>query len=50
MVRWPGRIKAGGVSNEIVSGHDWLQTYLAAAGYPDIKGKLLKGHTIGGTT
>jgi arylsulfatase len=44
MIRWPGKIKAGSVSNEIVSGHDWLQTFLAAAGEPDIKEKLLKGH------
>ena len=42
-VRWPGKIKAGSVSNEIVSGHDWVQTFLAAAGEPDVKGKLLKG-------
>ncbi len=32
MVRWPGRIKAGTVSNEIVQHHDWLPTFLAAAG------------------
>jgi arylsulfatase A-like enzyme len=23
MIRWPGRIKAGEISNEIVSGLDW---------------------------
>jgi arylsulfatase len=50
MVRWPGKIKPGNVSNEIVSGHDWLQTFLAAAGDPDIKEKLLKGHRVGDTT
>jgi arylsulfatase len=50
MIRWPGRIKPGGVSNEVVSGHDWSQTFLAAAGDPDIKAKLLKGHTIGDVT
>ena len=43
MIRWPGKIKAGSVSNEIVSGHDWIQTFLAAVGEPDIKEKLLKG-------
>jgi arylsulfatase len=48
MIRWPGHIKAGSVSNEIVSGHDWLPTFLAAAGEPDIKEKLLKGHEAGG--
>jgi arylsulfatase len=50
MVRWPGRIKDGSVSNEIVSGHDWLPTLLAAAGEPDIKAKLLKGHEAAGKT
>ncbi|MGE3820204.1 MAG: arylsulfatase [Isosphaeraceae bacterium] len=49
-LRWPGKIKAGSVSNEIVSGHDWMQTFLAAAGEPEIKEKLLKGHTIGDQT
>jgi arylsulfatase len=44
MIRWPGKIKAGSVSNEIISGHDWLPTFLAAAGDPDIKEKLLRGH------
>jgi arylsulfatase len=48
MIRWPGKIKAGSVSNEIVSGHDWIQTFLAAAGEPDIKEKLLKGHEAAG--
>jgi arylsulfatase A-like enzyme len=43
MVRWPGKIKAGSVSNELFSGQDWLPTLLAAAGDPDIKGTLLKG-------
>jgi arylsulfatase A-like enzyme len=44
MVRWPGRIKAGSVSNPIVSHMDWLPTFLAAAGEPDIKEKLLTGY------
>ena len=50
MIRWPGKIKAGSVSNEIVSGHDWLPTFLAAAGEPDIKEKLSKGHEAAGKT
>jgi arylsulfatase len=48
IVRWPGRIPAGTVSNEIVSHLDWLPTFLAAAGEPDIKAKLLKGHEAAG--
>jgi arylsulfatase len=43
MVRWPGKIKAGQVTNGIVHHMDWLPTFLAAAGEPDIKGKLEKG-------
>ncbi|MGH3144309.1 MAG: arylsulfatase [Rubrobacter sp.] len=50
MVRWPGRIASGTVSNEIVSHLDWLPTFLAAAGDPDIKGKLLEGHQAGDQT
>ena len=43
MVRWPGKIKPGSWSNEIVHHMDWLPTFLAAAGEPDIKEKLMKG-------
>ena len=49
-VRWPGKIKPGTVLNGIVSHQDWLPTFLAAAGEPDINDKLLKGHTIGDRT
>jgi arylsulfatase len=44
MIRWPGKIAAGVVSNEIVQHHDWLPTILAAAGEPDIVDKLKAGH------
>tara|TARA_R110000822_G_scaffold187752_2_gene326463 strand:- start:3606 stop:5111 length:1506 start_codon:yes stop_codon:yes gene_type:complete len=43
MVRWPDKIKAGSVSNEIMHHMDWLPTYVAAAGEPKIKEKLKKG-------
>jgi len=43
MVRWPGKIKPGEVSNEMMSGMDWFPTLLAAAGDGDVKNKLLKG-------
>jgi arylsulfatase A-like enzyme len=49
-VRWPARFKAGTVLNGIVSHQDWLPTLLAAAGEPDIKAKLLKGHKAGKKT
>ena len=47
LVRWPGKIKAGTVSNEIISHTDWLPTLLAAAGEPDIAAKLKQGHQAG---
>ncbi len=43
MVRWPAKIKAGRVSNEIMHHMDWLPTLLAAAGDADIKAKLETG-------
>ncbi len=43
MVRWPGQVEPGSVSNEIVHHMDWLPTFLAAAGVPDIKEQLLAG-------
>ena len=49
-VRWPGRIKPGQVSNEIISGLDWLPTLMAAVGEPNIKQKLLTGYTAGDKT
>jgi arylsulfatase len=49
-VRWPGVIKPNTVCNEIISHLDWLPTLLAAAGEPNIKEKLLKGHVVGDKT
>jgi arylsulfatase len=43
MVRWPGKIAPGSVSNDIVHHMDWLPTLLAATGEPDIKQQLMKG-------
>jgi arylsulfatase A-like enzyme len=46
--RWPGKIEAGAVSNEIMSHLDWMPTLLAAAGAPDVPQKLLKGYKADG--
>ena len=46
MVRWPGKIKPGEVSNEMFSGLDWFPTLLAAAGDTDVKERLLKGTSV----
>jgi arylsulfatase A-like enzyme len=50
MIRWPGRIRPGSVSNEIFSSLDWVPTLVAAAGEPDIKSKLLTGYQAAGKT
>jgi arylsulfatase len=47
IIRWPGHIPAGTVSNAIVSHLDWLPTLVAAGGDPDVKEKLLEGHAAG---
>lgn len=48
LIKWPAKIKPGQVSNAIISGEDWLPTFLAAAGENDVKEKLLKGHSAMG--
>ncbi len=50
VIRWPGVVKPGTVINDIFSHLDWLPTFMAAVGEPDIKEKLLKGHEADGKT
>jgi arylsulfatase len=50
IVRWPGVVKPGTIFTDLVAGEDWLPTFLAAAGEPNIKDKLLKGHKAAGKT
>jgi arylsulfatase len=50
ILRWPGKIKSGQVSNEIVAHHDMLPTILAVAGHPQVTDKLLTGYKIGDMT
>jgi arylsulfatase A-like enzyme len=50
LVRWTAKVPAGVTSNEIVQHNDWLPTFLAIAGEPNIKDKLLKGHQAAGKT
>ena len=47
-VRWPGKFPAGTTLNGIVSHEDWLPTFAAAAGAPDIKAKLAAGVELQG--
>ena len=50
VVRWPGKIKPGQISNEIIQHHDWFPTFLAMAGEPDIIEKLKAGYQAIGRT
>jgi arylsulfatase len=45
VMRWPGVIEPGSVSNEIVHHMDFLPTFVAAAGKGDVKEDLLDGYT-----
>jgi arylsulfatase A-like enzyme len=47
-VRWPGKFLAGETLNGIVSHEDWLPTFAAVAGAPDIKENLRKGVELNG--
>ena len=50
VIRWPGVIEPGTISNEIFSHEDMMPTILAAAGEPSVKEKLLEGHQAGTKT
>src|SRR6476620_225781 len=50
LVRWPGKVKPGSVCNGIVQHHDWLPTFLAMAGAPDVAERLKKGYQAIGRT
>ena len=47
-IRWPGKFPAGTTLNGIVSHQDWMPTFAAAAGAPDIKEQLLAGTELNG--
>lgn len=46
IVRWPGKVPAGVVQNQIMSGLDWFPTLVDAAGDPNIVNELLQGKMI----
>jgi len=50
LVRWPGKIKPGTVTNELMSHNDWVPTLCAVAGEPDIVGKCKRGYAANGVT
>jgi arylsulfatase len=50
LLRWPGKVPAGKIENQIVSGLDWFPTLVSAAGNPNIVEELKKGKEIDGRT
>ena len=50
LIRWPGVIKPGTIVNDICAHEDFIPTFAAAAGEPDLVDKLLKGTTLNGKT
>lgn len=48
LVRWPGVIKPNTIYNDIISHEDWMPTFLAAAGEPNLVEKLKKGYRANG--
>lgn len=48
LVRWPGVIKPGQISNELFAHNDWIPTLAAIAGEPDLTKKLLTGYKANG--
>jgi len=49
-LRWPGVIKPGTEVNDVMSHEDWVPTFVAAAGEPNLKEKLLNGYEAAGKT
>jgi arylsulfatase len=50
VIRWPGVIKPGEVINEIASLQDFIPTFAAACGEPDLVAKVKKGYNVGAKT
>lgn len=46
--RWPGHFQKNVTLNGLAAHEDWLPTFAAAAGNPEIKDQLLKGVTLNG--
>ena len=50
LVKWPGKIKPGTVSNGVQNHEDLYASLAAAAGLPDLKSELIAGKKMGDTT
>jgi len=49
LMRWPGTIEPGTIFNDVCAHEDFIPTFAAAAGEPDLVAKMKKGHTLNGT-
>jgi arylsulfatase len=47
VIRWPGVIKPGTIVNDVCAHEDFIPTFAAAAGDPDLVEKLRKGGRLG---
>jgi arylsulfatase len=50
LVRWPGVVEPGTIINDIFHHMDWIPTFMAALGEPDIAAKLREGYEADGRT
>ena len=50
LIRWPGVINRGTIYNDFFAHEDFLPTFCAAAGDPDVVAKCAKGYSVGGKT
>jgi arylsulfatase len=48
VIRWPAVIKAGAVINDVCAHEDFIPTFAAAAGEPELGEKLRAGYTLNG--
>jgi len=48
LIRWPGVIKPGTIVNDVGAHEDFIPTFAAANGEPDLVEKLKKGFTLNG--
>src|SRR5262249_8353439 len=48
LMRWPGVVKPGQVTNELASLEDMIPTFAAAAGEPDLVAKVEAGYSVDG--
>ena len=48
LIKWPGVIQPGTVVNDVCAHEDFIPTFAAANGDPDLVEKLRKGSTLNG--